>query len=179
MATRGRITLCYYEFNENLIPPYCMMTGERTDDEKTFRFFWMPLWTYLFLCLPISVVAFALSFLVGCYSRRLSIPLLTTYHLHFAIKRCVFVFFLVQHVVTIFTLQFLHPLLNPGIAAWILIYAFFSSFAIFFLSLLLVPCYKLHVVHVSDTTITFGGVHPTFIEMIRTTRGIRSRELER
>ena len=47
------------------------------------------------------------------------------------------------------------------------------------LNVLFVLRYKLHIVHVSDTTITFGGVHPTFIEMIRTTRGIRSRELER
>jgi hypothetical protein len=176
VSTRGRITLSIYEFHENLIPPYCLMTGERTDEEKMLRFFWMPRWAYLFLLMPICLPGFIVALAAGLHSRRLVVPLSPEFDHFFLIKRCVFVFLLAQYFTTILSLQFLLPMFLPPAPHWIYPFAFFSSLSLFILTLILVPPYKLHVVHMSKTTITFGGVHTTFIEMIRTTRGIRSRE---
>ena len=179
MATRGRITLCYYEFNENLVPPYCMMTGERTDDVKTFRFFHVPRWLYFALILPMFFPVFFIGSISSYRSRRVCVPLTAEQHQFFLYRRLVFLFFLLTHLITICALSLFAWWFIKFMPVWLVYFSAFSSVIIHILNVLFVLRYKFHIVHVSDTTITFGGVHPTFIEMIRTTRGIRSRELER
>ena len=179
MATRGRITLSYYEFHENLIPPYCMMTGERTDDEKTFRFFKTPSWIYLLMFMPFCVPVWLFAVQMTLQSRRITLPIMTEHHDFFLYRRMLFLIVLLCHISTISILQFFSSSWLRHLPLWIVVIIYAVSVALVVVDVVIVLRYKLHIVHVSDTTITFGGVHPTFIEMIRTTRGIRSRELER
>jgi hypothetical protein len=177
MATRGRITLTYEEFNENLIPPYCMMTGERTDDTKSYRFFhlWWPI--YLILVLPVCIPVFVF-FAVPLYgSRRLTIPLVAEQHQFLPYRRMVFLFLQMTHCLTICVFQLFAFWFMTFMPIWLMVAACISSIVVHVLNVIFVLGYKLRVVHISDTTITFGGVHPTFIEMVRTTRGIRHREM--
>ena len=64
------------------------------------------------------------------------------------------------------------------IPVWMVYFSGLSSVVVHVLNVLIVLRYTLHIVSVYRDGITFSGVHPAFIEMVRTTRLIRGREKE-
>jgi hypothetical protein len=176
MATHGRITLCYYEFNENLVPPYCMMTGERTDEVLRYRFYWMPWWTFLFLIVPIGLIAFIASMMTTFKTKRLLIPASSELRFFVIGRRLLFLFLLASNFFTVFALIAWSNRIEDNSEWWFFAFVGIATLMMHLINVIFVQNHKLHVIEIEKDSITFGGVHPHFIEMIRTTRGIRSRE---
>jgi hypothetical protein len=170
----AQVTISLDEFRKDLVPPYCLLTGEPTDESKIVQFHWMPWWTYLIA--PIGLIAFISAMSTTFKMKVVLMPMSGELRLLMICRRLIFLFLLVTHFLVSLVLIGMYIKSTTTAELWTIAYIGLTSVLLHLANVIIVQNYRLRVVQVDRHSITFGGVHPTFVDVLRTARRLRAEE---